>query len=313
MRIPIISFMLLAYATGVMAQDKVTIGIGEITFQVRRSESEKNRRAYTGRESDEDTRAFQDMLSTALIKTRKFDVIERARLEELLKEQALSSYAGLVEGGAEIGSIQGVDYLIYGAITQFGVEEKNLGFGGRFSTTNKKAYMTVDIKIIEAETGKAIIAETVTEEAVIGSGLNAGGLSQNSEEPDPLGNVMRSSANSVIGVIVSAIFPVKVIAVQPSGTIVINYGSGFVEPYSVFDIFSQGETFTDPDTGEVLGAEEEKVGRIEITSVQAKFSKGTLIEGNLDSIEKGAICRPVSAAIIKAEGKSKKKRKKLIF
>lgn len=40
------------------------------------------------------------MLTTALVKTKKFDVIERERMSEVLKEQGLS-LEGIAQGGYE--------------------------------------------------------------------------------------------------------------------------------------------------------------------------------------------------------------------
>ena len=51
-----------------------------------------------GGEAREDTRAFGDMLTTALVKTNKLDVIERDRMAEILQEQGLS-LEGIAAGG----------------------------------------------------------------------------------------------------------------------------------------------------------------------------------------------------------------------
>merc|ERR1712137_440026 len=53
-----------------------------------------------GRGVREDTRAFVDMLTTALVKSRKFDVIERDKMSEILKEQGMS-IEGFMQGGYE--------------------------------------------------------------------------------------------------------------------------------------------------------------------------------------------------------------------
>ena len=63
----------------------VTIAIGDIEYRAKDSSENKRYGAY-GKGSREDIRAFVDMLTTALVKTRKFDVIERDRMAEILKE-----------------------------------------------------------------------------------------------------------------------------------------------------------------------------------------------------------------------------------
>lgn len=316
----IVSVLLLSSIT-TFAVEKVKIGIGEIKDETRLSESEKNRRATTGRKSEDDTRAFQSMLTTALIKTRKFHVIERARLAEILKEQGLSSETGLIEDGVNLGGITGVDYLLYGSITKLGIEAKGLGLGA-YKMGSRKARMAVDIKIVDAQTGRAVIADSVEELVELGKQLEiTGAFEQKSAEADPLADVMRTVANSSVKLIVSAIYPIKVVNVSGSGTVTLNYGKGLIEEGGVYRVFLTGKEIIDPDTKEVLGSEEKEIGMIEITSVQAKFSKAKIITdegGNKmkpDDIETGAICRPVDKAKVEAKKKAERRseRKKIEF
>jgi len=302
-RVGVLMMAALFLPDAALAGGKVTIGIGEIKL----STSGNNRHARAGRRDADETMAFQDMLATALIKTRKFNVIERAQLGQLLNEQALSTHAGIVEGGAEMGKISGVDYLIFGSITELGVSEQAMGFRGAFGAAKKTARMAVDLRIVESESGMAILAESVEVEAKMGNTIAVKGFSHGQQESDPLGDVMRQAANAAVQLIVSSIYPIKVIAVQKSGTIVLNYGNALLKVGDVLDVFIVGEAFVDPDTGEELGAEEEKVGQIQVTSTHAKFSKSTLVEGSgyLSAIVKGSICHSVAAA----PGERKKKKK----
>ena len=73
------------------------------------------------------------------------------------------------------------------------------------------------------------------------------------------------------------------------------------------DIFSQGESFVDPDTGEELGSEEELVAKVEIFSAQSKFSKASIIDG----FGSGNITKGMVARVVKPTKKQSKKKKKL--
>ena len=172
--------------------------------------------------------------------------------------------------------------------------------------------MAVDLRIVESESGRAILAETVEVEAKMGNAIAIKGFSHGQQESDPLGNVMRQAADSAVRLIVSSIYPIKVIVVQKSGTIVLNYGNALLKVGDVLDVFTVGEAFVDPDTGEVLGAEEEKVGQVQVTSSHAKFSKSILVEGSghLSAIERGSICHPVATD---PGARKKKKKFKLPF
>ncbi|MDO9464560.1 MAG: CsgG/HfaB family protein [bacterium] len=290
---------------------KCTIAIGKIEYRAELSETDKDRHAYGRREPAENTKAFIDMLSTALSKTRKFDVIERDRLAAIIKEQGLGESGLLDESTAHtLGGLKGVDYLLLGAITQYGIDKKAMGFGG-VAMGAETARMSVDIKIIEVKSGSVKIADTVEETQKGGRALKVEDkVDMASASGQVLSDVMRKTSNSVVNVIVSAIYPIKVISTTKG--IMLNYGEGILMEGDVLDVFSQGEKVTDPDTGEVLGSEEEKVGRIKVIKALAKFSKAQILEGD-GKIEKGMVCRKIREKELKQEKKSKRKRKKLHF
>ncbi len=71
-----------------------------------------------------------DQMSSLLHQSRRFDVIERAQLEQLLKEQNME---GIVKAGelAKPGLVQGVKYLCIVKVTNFRikVDEASKGIG----------------------------------------------------------------------------------------------------------------------------------------------------------------------------------------
>ena len=70
----------------------------------------------------------------------------------------------------------------------------------------------------------------------------------------------------------------RVVTVQRDGTIILNYGAVFFNAGDQLVVFEVGESFTDPDTGIVLGAEEVELGRIEITRAEAQFSRAKFVD-----------------------------------
>ena len=112
------------------AYKKVTIGVGNIEYRAKDSDSTNRFRAISRSGPGairEDSRAFVSMITTALVKTRKFTVIERDRMGEILQEQDMAT-SGLTRGGYRKKklSMAGVQYILTGAITEFGVN-KNKG------------------------------------------------------------------------------------------------------------------------------------------------------------------------------------------
>jgi curli biogenesis system outer membrane secretion channel CsgG len=71
-----------------------------------------------------------DQMTTLLHDTDRFEVIERAQLDQLLKEQDME---GIVKSGemAKRGQVRGVDYLLLGKVSNLRVkrEDKSTGFG----------------------------------------------------------------------------------------------------------------------------------------------------------------------------------------
>ena len=188
---------------------KQTIAVGDIEYRAKDSRENKEYRAF-GKGVREDTRAFTDMLTTALVKTRKFRVIERDRLDQILKEQGLS-LKGFSTGGYRKKklSFQGVNFIVTGAITEFGQRSSGLRVAG-FATSEKTARMAVDIRVINVTTGEIEIAESVSANVNVGGGIKIRGFAKLGEDDSSsaLGEVTRKVANDVTNLIVSSIYPI---------------------------------------------------------------------------------------------------------
>ena len=61
----------------------------------------------------------------------------------------------------------------------------------------------------------------------------------------------------------------------------LNYGPSAVENGMYLKLVEMGEGFVDPDTGEVLGADETYIGALKITDAKSKFSIGVILEGEI--------------------------------
>jgi len=289
----LINILILSFET-VAQSSKPVIGIGDMQSSV-----------------GGDVNSFQAMLETALANTNKFELIERSRIGDLIGEQSLSA-GGITQGSGEIGGISGVDYLVYGSITKLGVEENEMNLGD-FSSASADAVMSVDIRVVDVTTGSIKISETVEVESSVGSAFNIDGRSMGGGEADPLSSVQRIAANSIAGKISLNIFPIKVVNVK-DGTVYLNYGSAllnkcsFGNPKSCYlKIIALGEGFMDPDTGEILGAEEEYIGAIEVTEPKGKFTIAKILEGN---ISRGDIAVMMSKSDGNKLKKAIKKKKK---
>lgn len=123
---------------------------------------------------------LQDMLIAELASTKAFRVLERQELNKVLSEQKLSE-SGLVEESTRLkpGRIKVAQYLIAATVSAF--QEDTTGsdagvsvMGFRLGGAKKTAYMAVDLKVIDTETGEIVDNRTV-EATSSGGGLRLSG------------------------------------------------------------------------------------------------------------------------------------------
>lgn len=107
---------------------------------------------------------MREMLVTALFRTKRFAVLERALLDEILREQDLGA-SGRVQSGTEAGSggILGADLIITGAVTEFVTDALTVKGGAEVAGTQvdgsmNKGYVGLDIRIIDARTSEVVAA-----------------------------------------------------------------------------------------------------------------------------------------------------------
>jgi curli biogenesis system outer membrane secretion channel CsgG len=112
-----------------------------------------------------------EMLTTALVNSNRYIVLERGELGQVLQEQDLAA-SGRIKKGTEAptGEIEGAELLIVGAITEF--EPNAGGAGGGIMIPGfgvglgvKTAQLAIDIRIIDARTSRILAAHTVEGQA----------------------------------------------------------------------------------------------------------------------------------------------------
>jgi curli biogenesis system outer membrane secretion channel CsgG len=243
------------------------------------------------------TSAFQAMVQTQLAETQKFQVIEREQLQQILGEKALGQ-AGITGNGESVtnGGIKGVDYLVYGTITKLGQQQSGVALGGGalsrfgghfgrvmgggFATSQNVVIMAVDLRITDAHNGEIRYVGTVQEQVSSGGATRVGGVAVGGQAADPLSDVERLTAKAVVDQISTSIYPIKVITQEQDGSYVLNYGGSVLTAGDELAVYKTGESFKDPDTGRVLGAEETQVGLLKVIATEDQFSKAKLVSGS---------------------------------
>ena len=169
---------------------------------------------------------LRDMLSTVLVQSGRYRVLERQQLAAIQEEVALTEkgYAEK-ESGIKRGQIKGADLLITGAVTGwdpgttgvkagggFGVPGLITGIGGAF----RKSTMAMDIRIVDVTTSEVLAATRVEGSAtdiklgalagaLIGNVGLAGGLGVYAKTP--MEKAIRTCINEAVNYIVSTTPP----------------------------------------------------------------------------------------------------------
>jgi curli biogenesis system outer membrane secretion channel CsgG len=112
-----------------------------------------------GSGSSEIGEGMSDMLTSALFNTGKFIVLERERLNEVMEEQDRANSGRFKkETAAPKGELEGAELLIRGSVIQF--ESKCRG-GSAIIVAGSEACIAINLRIIEAKTGRVVNATTV--------------------------------------------------------------------------------------------------------------------------------------------------------
>ncbi len=150
------------------------------------------------------------MLSNELASTKAFRVVERSQLQAVMEEQNLGMSGRVQAGtGAQIGKLAGAQYLIAGTVTAYEESTANSGGGisyGGFSVGGKKseAYLAVDLRVINANTGEIEYVRTI-EGRSKGGGIRLGayrggfGGSLSNEKKTPAGKAIRAALIEISG------------------------------------------------------------------------------------------------------------------
>jgi len=291
--VSVVSLLVLLSASAAFAQNKPRVAVLEF----------KNKASNYTWNWYEAGRGAQDMLVTELVKTGKYRVIEREQLAAIMREKNLSLSGDIDPRTAvKIGKMLGVEYLIAGAVTELGTTDRGAsvpGGLGRFgmpsvSVRSQKAEAALDARAFSTSTGEIVWADSARDETsdasvfVAGAG---GGASDHGKVDKLMRPVVQKLAasfakadvkSSGMGGHGDASGLVGKIANVEGGTLYINAGSdGGVKEGDEFNVFRVGKQIKDPDTGEVLGADETKVGRVKIDKIMGpRLSTAKVVSGS---------------------------------
>jgi len=230
-----------------------------------------------------------DILTTELVKTTDFDVFERGNLSSIMTEQDMSN-SGRFDSAtaAKIGKLAGVQYVVTGAVTEYGESSSGISGGGMFSAGKKGYFAAVDVRVVDVNTGKILFADSGEGQKssknvkVMGFG---GGEKWNEKHATA---ALRGAIVQIAGKLASAEMkagpaaPVEILVADVDGSIVM-FNKGSEAGLSVGDTLTvkrKGKVIKDPATGKVLKVRYVTVGKVKLTTVESGFSEGSIASGS---------------------------------
>jgi curli biogenesis system outer membrane secretion channel CsgG len=228
-----------------------------------------------------------------LFNSKRFILVERSALKEILKEQELGQ-TGLIrtETAARVGSLAGAQLLIKGVVSEFEYRQagKGLGFGieqFRLGLKSSNAHVGIDVRVIDATTGQIIASECASAKAK-SSGFSIDYVDDDTPlqvgtsafNKTPLGVATREAVHKAVQFIIGEsekhVWSGAVIKASRSIAYINRGANSNIHPGNRLTVYSCGEELIDPQTGINLGSIEQRVGTLIITDVLDKFSIGRL-------------------------------------
>lgn len=187
-----VALLVTLFAQPLAAKDKIRLGVLRFTNHT-----------AAGWWSGSVATELQDMLAAELVDTKAFSVLERKELDAVLGEQDLSASDRVSsKTKVQMKKLKGAQYLVAATVSAYeentsgqkgGVRFKGLSLGGG----KNKAYIAVDLKVIDTETGEIVDARTIEANAkgsALGAGLSLRNFSVGGEsyKKTPTGKAIRA-------------------------------------------------------------------------------------------------------------------------
>lgn len=285
-----------AIASTAIAQDRVKklrVAVYPATW------SESIERAYAG---ESFRKAIEVKLTEKLLESGRFIIMERHQMRDMDDEAAIKEANS---GQSQQGKTVAADFLIKPEITDFAQKGKKsgidvggllgkVGLGGGTSLFLGEQEVTskvgMNIRMFNASTSEMVASESgMKEQKKKGQALNISafgvGYDQSKFDETPFGQTTKAVIDEIVDKIVAKLngfeWSCKVAKFNDeSGEIYLNAGTD--QGINIGDelvLYKNNGEIVDPDTGEKMGADVERAGRVKIVRATNRMAVAKLIDG----------------------------------
>ncbi len=254
---------------------KLTIAIGKVHFNT------NNNHIFL---SVNDYPRVKNDLMVKLTNSNRFDVLERHEVDQVLDEKNFTALMGGDEIDPYLKEMIGADYLVLTAVDKFSItsESKEVAYVDKIQTRHY-GIIEATLRIVDSHSGKLLAADKIR----VNKKLDTYNKNQSA---NTYSNLIDEFTDLMVSKIVHRLYPIKIMATLPDGSIYINRGlDGGLKNGDTFNVMRPGEDLIDPDTGISFGSAETKVAELKLDNVETSRSKAAVVSGA--DVQKGDILR----------------------
>lgn len=133
------------------AQEKTAVGIIPFTY-------------VRGTASSETVNSIQESVTNAFVKTKRFNIVDRSKMDALKREKDLQKSEDFIDGSViQQGVSLGASFLISGHVISAQAERMETTPNEKTGevTVSYKAKLTIQLKVIDVATGQVVTSETI--------------------------------------------------------------------------------------------------------------------------------------------------------
>lgn len=263
---------LLVFAAGIFwcansySQQVGTIGVGDISYS-----AEPNQALMP---VEKVLSTLDSKINSALIKTRKFTVLDYAQLKSRIEQQerTLEGYYAKQYTGNAV-NLRGLDYILKADVTEFGLLEEK-----RDNSENAVGSIDIDFEVIGVADVTDDFSSSVS--AQYSTRITA---ADTELDQDLIDRAIQQGVDQLVDRLISTLFPIRVMKIADDGTITLNYGEGLFDVGDTVLVYPKGTDIVTDESGEVIG---DAIATLQIITTERKFSLAQALKGQ-EALEKG--------------------------
>ncbi|MBI5887089.1 MAG: hypothetical protein HZB82_00050 [Deltaproteobacteria bacterium] len=200
---------------------------------------------------------------------------EMQQQEELIKLQQTGAVKTGKKSAAE--GFESIDFRISGAITSYSEANEGVDYGV-YQKKEQVARVQVDYALVDIATGKSLVADSGMGEYRKSTGGALGFGSKSTYDvglrEGALRDALTKAMTKMIDTLNALPFQSRILQVKGASVIVRAGTKSKLAEGTVLGVYRQGDDIVDPDTGRVIGKDENKIGELMIVNhMNDKMSK----------------------------------------